>query len=233
LDEEELTTGADPAEVPATGEADMSGDPAATVVAESAEEPGGEQLSLDEMVASLRDPEAGSDEPSGESPAGDAEDPTPAADPLDGAGEAEGPAEGETAGAAEPVAEIINEAAPEGFPRLARARLGARLPFWLYAVAWLVFAVGMAVALWPHATAPFTDRPLYAWFVLGGAALALLGPVTALVAWLALRAGSDPDERAGLGRALFLRASVATLTGSALWWAALIVLDLRRAGMLG
>jgi hypothetical protein len=50
--------------------------------------------------------------------------------------------------------------------------------------------------------------------------------------WLVLRSGSDADERTGLVRALFLRASLAMLTGSVLWWAALIVLDLRRAGVL-
>jgi hypothetical protein len=126
------------------------------------------------------------------------------------------------------------DAEPAAFPRLACSRrLGARLPFWLYIGAWLLFAAGMAIAMWPYATASFTAHPLYAWFVLGGAGLAVLGPVIAVVAWLVLRSGSDPDERVGLVRALFLRAAVAMLSGSLLWWAALIALDLRRAGLLG
>jgi hypothetical protein len=232
LSEDETGTVADQAEAPAI-EAPSAEAPAL------AEESGGDQLSLDEMVESLRDPEGESEELSG----------GPAAEVSEQDTETVAAPEGDTDTAAAPEGDTDTAAAPEGdtdtaaveavviavgdVPRLARERLGARLPFWLYAGAWLLFAAGMAIALWPEATAPFTAHPLYAWFVLGGAGLVVFGPIVALVAWLGLRAGSDTDARAGLLRALLLRASVALLGGSLLWWAALVVLDLRRAGLLG
>jgi hypothetical protein len=232
LSEDETGTVADQAEAPAI-EAPSAEAPAL------AEESGGDQLSLDEMVESLRDPEGESEELSG----------GPAAEVSEQDTDTVAAPEGDTDTAAAPEGDTDTAAAPEGdtdtaaaeavviavgdVPRLARERLGARLPFWLYAGAWLLFAAGMAIALWPEATAPFTAHPLYAWFVLGGAGLVVFGPIVALVAWLGLRAGSDTDARAGLLRALLLRASVALLGGSLLWWAALVVLDLRRAGLLG
>jgi hypothetical protein len=209
----------------------------------------GDQLSLDEMVESLRSPEEDAEAPSGEADtvtpdtiggevAADATEAVTSGDATTSAVGADAePADTPPADAAPadaPAAAELVDAEPAAFPRLACSRrLGARLPFWLYIGAWLLFAAGMAIAMWPYATASFTAHPLYAWFVLGGAGLAVLGPVIAVVAWLVLRSGSDPDERVGLVRALFLRAAVAMLSGSLLWWAALIALDLRRAGLLG
>jgi hypothetical protein len=222
LSEDETGTVADQAEAPAI-EAPSAEAPAL------AEESGGDQLSLDEMVESLRDPEGESEELSGGPAAEVSEQDTDTAAAPEGDTDTVAAPEGDTDTAAvEAVVIAVGDV-----PRLARERLGARLPFWLYAGAWLLFAAGMAIALWPEATAPFTAHPLYAWFVLGGAGLVVFGPIVALVAWLGLRAGSDTDARAGLLRALLLRASVALLGGSLLWWAALVVLDLRRAGLLG
>jgi hypothetical protein len=222
LSEDETGTVADQAEAPAI-EAPSAEAPAL------AEESGGDQLSLDEMVESLRDPEGESEELSGGPAAEVSEQDTDTVAAPEGDTDTAAAPEGDTDTAAvEAVVIAVGDV-----PRLARERLGARLPFWLYAGAWLLFAAGMAIALWPEATAPFTAHPLYAWFVLGGAGLVVFGPIVALVAWLGLRAGSDTDARAGLLRALLLRASVALLGGSLLWWAALVVLDLRRAGLLG
>jgi hypothetical protein len=222
LSEDETGTVADQAEAPAI-EAPSAEAPAL------AEESGGDQLSLDEMVESLRDPEGESEELSGGPAAEVSEQDTDTVAAPEGDTDTVAAPEGDTDTAAvEAVVIAVGDV-----PRLARERLGARLPFWLYAGAWLLFAAGMAIALWPEATAPFTAHPLYAWFVLGGAGLVVFGPIVALVAWLGLRAGSDTDARAGLLRALLLRASVALLGGSLLWWAALVVLDLRRAGLLG
>jgi hypothetical protein len=242
LSEDETGTVADQAEAPAI-EAPSAEAPAL------AEESGGDQLSLDEMVESLRDPEGESEELSGGPAAEVSEQDTETVAAPEGDTDTVAAPEGDTDTVAAPEGDTDTVAAPEGdtdtaaveavviavgdVPRLARERLGARLPFWLYAGAWLLFAAGMAIALWPEATAPFTAHPLYAWFVLGGAGLVVFGPIVALVAWLGLRAGSDTDARAGLLRALLLRASVALLGGSLLWWAALVVLDLRRAGLLG
>jgi hypothetical protein len=222
LSEDETGTVADQAEAPAI-EAPSAEAPAL------AEESGGDQLSLDEMVESLRDPEGESEELSGGPAAEVSEQDTDTVAAPEGDTDTVAAPEGDTDTAAvEAVVIAVGDV-----PRLARERLGARLPFWLYAGAWLLFAAGMAIALWPEATAPFTAHPLYTWFVLGGAGLVVFGPIVALVAWLGLRAGSDTDARAGLLRALLLRASVALLGGSLLWWAALVVLDLRRAGLLG
>jgi hypothetical protein len=222
LSEDETGTVADQAEAPAI-EAPSAEAPAL------AEESGGDQLSLDEMVESLRDPEGESEELSGGPAAEVSEQDTDTVAAPEGDTDTAAAPEGDTDTAAvEAVVIAVGDV-----PRLARERLGARLPFWLYAGAWLLFAAGMAIALWPEATAPFTAHPLYTWFVLGGAGLVVFGPIVALVAWLGLRAGSDTDARAGLLRALLLRASVALLGGSLLWWAALVVLDLRRAGLLG
>jgi hypothetical protein len=226
LSEDEVVAAADPAEVSA---AEGS---AAAEAPTPVEEAGGAQLSLDEMVDSLRGPEEDVEAPSGEAATTTADD-----DDETASDTAEAATDEATASAAAADAEPATPeptATASKFPHLALLRrLGARLPFWLYAGAWLLFAAGMAIALWPEATAPFTAHPLYAWFVLGGAGLLALGPAVALVAWLVLRARSDPDERAGLVRALFLRASLAMLAGSLLWWAALVVLDLKRAGLLG
>jgi hypothetical protein len=261
LSEEEAVLGTDPTGEPAAAddvEATEQAPPAEPTVEDAvgtqpavpeeppALPPAGDQLSLDEMVDSLRSPEEDVEAPSGESdtttPATVGETTAEAAEAVTGGDATTSTADAEPTDTpladAEPAvapadAELV-DAEPAAFPRLACSRrLGARLPFWLYVGAWLLFAAGMTVAMWPYATASFTAHPLYAWFVLGGAGLAVLGPVIAVVAWLVLRSGSDQDERVGLVRALFLRAAVAVLSGSLLWWAALIALDLRRAGLLG
>jgi hypothetical protein len=235
LGEDETAVETDPMGEPTAEE--PTGEELGVVEPPAEDPPVAAQLSLDEMVESLRVPEedaeallSGTDtadpDTAGEAAADTAD--TVSAGDATASDTGSAPAEPPLAPAEPP------SAATSDFPHLARSRrLGARLPFWLYAGAWLLFAAGMAIAMWPYATASFTAHPLYAWFVLGGAGLAVLGPVIAVVAWLVLRSGSDPEERAGLVRALFLRASVALLAGSLLWWAALIALDLRRAGLLG
>jgi hypothetical protein len=203
----------EPAPEPAA-EPEPAPEPASEVASEvepapETEEAGGEpeadQLSLDEMVESLKEPQASTDEVAAEAPPE--------------------PAEAEEAPATdEPVS------GPEG---LARDRLAARLPFGIYVGVWVVFAGVMSYLLWPAASGPFTGLPFYAYLVLGGVALTVVGPLLGIVMWLVLRGRADGIARAGLARAIFMRAAAATLAGDLVWWLALVLLDLHRAGVLG
>lgn len=175
--------------------------------AETPEEPA-EQLSLEEMVDSLKEAEPSGVEP----PASDVEAPEPATD-------------------ASAAALTSEEQVPE--ERLARDRLAARLPFGIYIGVWAVFAGVMTYLLWPIAVRPFVGTRLYAYFVLGGGALTVAGPLLGLGVWLAVRARAGEGTGAGLARAAFMRAAVATLAGDLLWWLGLVLLDLHRAGVLG
>lgn len=195
-----------PAEEPASEEPDVEEAPAEEA---PAEEPA--QLSLDEMVEELAEPSAAEDVPEVEAPAAEGVD----------AGS------GATAEPEPPAPEA------ETSPLPARARLAARLPFWILGGAWAIFAGAMTYLLWPLSTAPFTGNVYYAILTFGGAGLTLAGPLLALAVWLLLRRSSEPVLREGLARAVFLRAAVATLTGNVVWWAALVALDLHRAGVIG
>jgi hypothetical protein len=116
---------------------------------------------------------------------------------------------------------------------LVRDRLGAKLPAWAYAGVWVVFAAVMTYLLWPTATKPFIEQPDYAYMVVGGLALAVAGPVVALLTWLFARMGTTASERIGLVRAVWMRCMLATVFGVAIWWLALYALDLHRKGVIG
>lgn len=190
----------------------------AEVAEEPAPDPASEQLSLDEMVGSLKD--TGAVEETAEAE-------------VEAEVEAETPAEVEDA--AEDVSDevatvpVAAEAPQGGVP--ARARLAARSPFWILAGVWAVFAGVMTYLLWADAAKPFTSSPLYAGLTFGGIGLTAAGPLLGVVAWLLLRR-AGPELRGGLVRALLLRAAVATLSGNLMWWAGLIALDLHRVGAL-
>jgi hypothetical protein len=134
------------------------------------------------------------------------------------------------AAAEEPVALSDTPEVPEG-ALLTRSRLAARLPFWILSGVWVVFAGAMTYLLWADATKPFADLPLYAGFIYGGVALTVAGLLVGVVVWLLLRRAA-PELRAGLVRAVLLRAAAATLAGNLVWWAGLVVLDLHRSGVL-
>jgi hypothetical protein len=177
-------------------------------------DPAAEQLSLDEMVDSLKDAD-----PVAEAEAGETE-------VVDAPAEPEAPA----AAVDEPIAPPDAPEAPEG-TLLTRSRLAARLPFWILSGVWVVFAGVMTYVLWADATKPFADLPLYAGFIYGGVALTVAGLLVGVVVWLLLRRAA-PELRAGLVRAVLLRAAAATLAGNLVWWAGLVVLDLHRSGVL-
>ncbi len=116
---------------------------------------------------------------------------------------------------------------------LVRNRLGAKLPAWAYAGVWVVFAGVMTYLLWPTAAKPFIEQPDYAYMVVGGLALAVAGPVVALLTWVFVRMGTTASERIGLARAVWIRCMLATVFGVAIWWLALYALDLHRKGVIG
>jgi hypothetical protein len=168
-----------------------------------------EQLSLEQMVESLKEDEPPTGEPeSGEAPTDEVAETAPTV-----------------------VSVTAEEPLLEG--GLTRDRLAARLPFGLYIGVWAIFAGAMTYLLWPLAVKPFTGTQLYAYFVLGGVALTLVGPLLGLGVWLAVRGRAEVGGDAGLARAAFMRAAAATLAGDLLWWIGLVLLDLHRAGMLG
>jgi len=184
-----------------------------------AEEPA--QLSLDEMVDQLT-----------ESPE---EPPAEPKTPVEGETATE---EGEGEGAAAVEAGSAETAEPtetgEASPLLLRARLAARLPFWILGIVWVVLLGVVGYFLWaPAAAGPFIGHPLYAVLTWGGVGLTVAGPLLGLVVWLVLRRDGEPELREGLARAVFMRAAVATVVGNALWWGVLVALDLHRAGVFG
>lgn len=228
MDDEEATTAPEP--VPAADEPVVEELPEETpeetpvetpveTLAEATEEPAPvtEQLSLDEMVDGLRETPAAE-----EVSESDAEVETPA--------EVTAPAE--TAAEETVVPPVVVDApeVPAGAV-LARARLAARLPFWILAGVWAAFVGVMTYLLWAEATKSFTALPLYAGFTLGGVGLTVAGPLLGVVVWLLLRR-TGPELRGGLVRAMFLRVAVATLAGNLMWWVGLVVLDLHRSGVV-
>jgi hypothetical protein len=183
-----------------------------------------DQLSLDEMVESLKEDVPADAEPDASDT--DAEPDASDTDAEPDASDAEAVPPDTTAVTADSESGQVD--APD---TLVRDRLAARLPFWIYVFAWAVFCGVMGYLLWPVAAAAFVGTRHYAYFVLGGAALTLCGPALGLGVWMSLRGSAGSP--AGLARAVFMRAAVATLAGDVLWWLVLVALDLHRAGALG
>lgn len=214
-----------------------------------------ESMSFDDIVASA----AASSTPAvAQEPAGDVEEggAAPASEDLDDMVEAlkEGAAAktaaDETAEGEEAVPETVDDETIAGEalaedeqleeleeeysgPALVRNGLATKLPAWIYAGVWVVFAGVMTYLLWPVADKSFVNQPYYAYMVGGGLVLAVAGPVTALLTWVFARMGTTSSERIGLARAIWMRCMLATVFGVAVWWIALIALDMHRTGKLG
>jgi hypothetical protein len=171
-----------------------------------------DQLSLDEMVESLKASDDAGDEA------------------AEGGDEPSQDVAVEASAAAATPSEAFDAPTADG---LARDRLAARLPFGVYVGLWAAFAGAMGYLLWPAAAKPFVDSGIYAYSVLGGVALTLAGPLLGLAVWLLVRSSADVESNAGLVRAVFMRAALSTLAGDLLWWLGLVLLDLHRAGVLG
>lgn len=132
----------------------------------------------------------------------------------------------------EPTDEVAEAAAPETDLPPAD-RLGARLPFWMLGGTWVLLVSFFSYVLWPIAEPGLMDDPMYAWFILGGAALTAIGFFLAVVAWLAVRSSVEPGQRRGVASVIWKRALLWTAGGVVLWWMALLLLDLRRTGLVG
>ncbi len=105
------------------------------------------------------------------------------------------------------------------------------VPFSLYLFAWVLLAVGTVVYLKEAALAGKAAWDSgYAYIVYAGAGMAGLGPVLSVLVWLVARAGRCAEEREGLLATTLLQGAKATFLGTALWLAALYVVDVLRAG---
>ncbi len=156
-------------------------------------------------------------EPVPEEPASDDEAVEPA--PEEGVAPDEQPAEGETAPEDESAAQ-------------ARRSLGAKLPFWLYTLAWAVFSGVMAYRMWPAAADPYVDGRMYMYFVAGGLGMLAIGPMVGAVVFAVVRSRAEREHRAGLLTAVFVRTAGAMAVGALLWWAGLLALEWQRTGRL-
>ena len=206
----ELVPGSEPSQV--TASADENEEPTAP-------------LTLDELVAEISEVE-----PAEAAETAEDEEPVEGEEGETEAAEGEEPASEEES--EEPESDEESEAEEEYGPTPVVSRMWARVPFWIIGVVWAVFAGALGYMLWPVSAGVFVTDPLYPYFVFGGATLVALGLVTGLIVWLVARAQAEGDERIGLGRILWMRALSWTAGGVALWWVALIALDLHRTGVI-
>lgn len=116
-------------------------------------------------------------------------------------------------------------------PPAVTARPWTTIPFFVLGAGWLGFTGPLTYLLWTTAPGAPVASPYYGIFILGGTVLTLLGFMTGLTVWLLARARAGEDE-VGVGRTIWWRAVGTTAAGVALWWIALLVLDMHRAGLL-
>jgi hypothetical protein len=106
-------------------------------------------------------------------------------------------------------------------------------PFLLYLTAWAALAAATIVLLTgPGAATVPVDDPSYPGLLLAGLTLAACGPVLSLVTWLVAWARAVPECRGGLLTIALVRGASATLFGVVAWWAALLLVDALRLGMV-
>lgn len=207
--------------------------------------------SIDQMVADLRTDAAGQPEASAGEPAPEAvaaqgpeiqegQETAEPAETVVGDGVMEGDEQVESAVAAEPDGSVAGMpvAEPGAIEVVAEdtralRRRSAKIPFWVYLGVWVVFAGVQTYLMWPLALEPFTGQPVYGLLVLIATGLVCSGPILGLCVWWFVSAHSERDERSGLVRAVLVRSAAAMAGGVVIWWIALMLLDLRRLGMLG
>lgn len=105
-------------------------------------------------------------------------------------------------------------------------------PFFAYGVVWVAFA---GLVIWQLLEVPagvaVYDAPVYPLTLVGGLALIATGPALIIASWFASRGRVDATSGQLFISAL-VRGSLATVFGTALWWAALIAVDQIRLGRL-
>jgi len=152
--------------------------------------------------------------------------------------DAETPGAEQDAAAAEPAAaataapEVATPTAPEAVADTTRASKVSIWPFLVYDALWLVFA---GVLIWQFEQLPadvaMYESELYPVGLLVGVVLLAAGPLLILVSWVAAW-GRPGSTKGRLLISALVRGSVATLVGVVIWWAALLVLDQLRLGMV-
>ncbi|MDF1542028.1 MAG: hypothetical protein RQ731_03135 [Anaerosomatales bacterium] len=106
-------------------------------------------------------------------------------------------------------------------------------PFVLYLMVWAGMAAATVVILTgPGAAAVPVDDPAYPVVLLVGLTLAACGPLLSLTVWIVARARAVPECRGGLLTTALVRGASATLFGVVAWWAALLIVDALRLGMV-
>ena len=106
-------------------------------------------------------------------------------------------------------------------------------PFVLYLMAWAGMAAATIVLLTgPGAAAVPVEDSAYPVLLLTGLTLAMCGPVLSLAVWIVARARAVPECRGGLLTTALVRGASATLFGVVAWWAALLLVDALRLGMV-
>lgn len=113
---------------------------------------------------------------------------------------------------------------------------GSALPAWpfvLYLVTWAGLAATTVLLLTnPGAASVPVEDPVYPTLLLAGLVLVGCGPVLSLAVWLMARARALPECRGGLLTASLVRGASAALFGAVAWWAALLLVDALRLGMI-
>ena len=132
--------------------------------------------------------------------------------------------------AAEPVA--VTEAAVEDAGIEEPSGIGWT-PFLVYLAAWVVLSVGAVVLLRPAALEGGARwAPEYPYAIYAGIGMMAVGPLLAIVVWLATRARREIDARHDLFVSAFVKGALVTFTGVVLWIVALYVLDLFTSGII-
>jgi len=124
------------------------------------------------------------------------------------------------------------EAEPVAMPARPRSPVAA-WPFLVYLALWagLVTATVLLLTGPDAADVPFDD-PVYPLFLLSALLLVACGPLLSGVVWLVARARRERGDRSGLLTTALIRGAAVTLFGVVAWWAALLLVDALRLGLV-
>lgn len=243
--EESAPTGPEtPSEEPAEVVPDVTEPPEAAAPEETAE------ALPEEPETPIEQPEPGPDavsEEAPEAPPGEAVEAVPEPGPEEAPEaasdaptvepeEAEAAAEGPEAPEEPEVPSEKPEAAPvEEAEEVPVPSVTAGIPAWpflVYVGVWAVYSAAAVTLLFSNPAASPVESAYYGPLLLGGLALATIGPLLALVVWLRVRARTPEHLRHGLFITALVRGAAATFAGVALWVVGLVMLDALRLGWL-
>ncbi len=161
-------------------------------------------------------------------------DEAPTQEPEVSAEEPEALTEEEEGASAE---EAATEPSDEVLPETVVSKALPEVPWWpflLLLAAW-VGVVGMAffTLSYDPAAAPIVQQEGYAYIILAGLVLAILGPLLSLLVWFVLWHSASKDEREGLLTVSLVRGAAVTFFGVVAWWGTIVILDALRLGLIG